>query len=385
MIPHAMRTLIRQWLKEAVDAGARLGKALLIIGLTARCLQRWRDDDVDLRTTRVQPPHNALSDAARAQVLEVMNSSPFAALPPTQIVPILADQGRYVASESTMYRILRQAQQLTHRASTRRPQVRTKPKAIATQPNQVATWDITYLPSAIRGRYWYAYVVLDVFSRKAVAWQVYVEESQQAASDLIEDYVAREGIGPGRLTLHADNGAVMKGQTLYACLQRLDVAPSHSRAGMSDDNPFIESLFKTIKYRPTDPLVPFATLEAARAFMDRLLHWYNETHRHSGIHYVTPSQRHAGEDIAILERRHALYQAAKAKHPERWSGKTRDWRRKTQITLNPDRMEEKREKPVRSQVGGLSCPLIHRRQRRRRIGPVRAAPMRRESVDKWSA
>jgi transposase InsO family protein len=345
MIPTAQRKLIRSWVDEAVAAGARMWKALTIIGLSMRCLQRWRDDDVDRRSTRVQQPHNALSEAERQQVLTVVNTPEFAALPPTQIVPILADRGLYLASERTMYRILQHQQQLTHRQSTRKPTERAKPTAlIATQPNQVATWDITYLPSAIRGRYWYAYAVEDLFSRKAVAWQVYAAESQLHASDLIEDYIAREGIGKGQLTLHADNGSVMKGQTMYACLQRLDIRPSHSRPGVSNDNPFVESLFKTIKYRPTDPLVPFATLEEARAFMDRLMTWYNEEHRHSGIRYVTPSQRHAHDDVELLAKRHAVYQAARAAQPKRWSGQTRNWSRLSEIRLNPDRVETQRER-----------------------------------------
>jgi putative transposase len=386
MIPQALRIQLRSWLQEAIDAGARRWKALLIIGLTARCLQRWREDDIDARTTRVQTPHNALSEVEQTQVMTVLNSAEFEALSPTQIVPLLADQGRYIASESTMYRLLRKHDQLKHRASTRKPTKQVHPKAlIARGPNQVASWDITYLPSTVRGHYWYAYVVMDVFSRKGVAWQVYAEESQHHASALIEDYVNREAIPAGQLRLHADNGAVMKGSSLYASLQQLGIVPSHSRPGVSNDNAFIESLFKTIKYRPENPLKPFESLSEARSFMDRLMRWYNEEHRHSGIQYVTPNQRHNGEDVALLEQRQQLFEAAKARHPSRWSGPTRDWSRQDQIVLNPLRVEEQREKQTdRSKEIGLSCPLIHGRRSRRRVGLVGRAPTRRASVGKWS-
>ncbi|MDZ4813249.1 MAG: integrase core domain-containing protein [Pseudomonadota bacterium] len=151
------------------------------------------------------------------------------------------------------------------------------------------------------------------------------------------DYVARASIAPDPMTIHADNGAVMKGSSLYETFQDLKIATSHSRPGVSNDNPFIESLFRTIKYRPQDTQKPFATLTQARAFADRRLHWYNQTHRHSSIHYVTPSQRNAGEGIARLEKRKALYQQARKKHPGRWSGQTRKWNRKAQVHLNPCR------------------------------------------------
>lgn len=341
MIPSTLRHSLRQLIDEAVAAGARLFKACAVVGLTPRCLQRWREDGIDRRSIRVQTPRNALGPHEVAAVLATVNSPEFAHLPPTQIVPRLADQGRYVASESTVYRVLRRERQLRHRRLERQPRKRALPQAlVATLPNQVASWDITYLPSTVRGQYWYLYAVLDLFSRKAVAWQVYADESQHHASALIRDYAHREGIGPNELTLHADNGAVMKGSTLYATLQDLKIAPSHSRASVSDDNPFIESLFKTIKYRPENPLEPFPTLAAARQFADRLMTWYNHEHRHSEISYVTPDDRHQGRDIAMLLHRHQVYEQARQKHPERWSRGTRNWTRKSTVHLNPARVEQ---------------------------------------------
>lgn len=341
MIPTALRNTVRELINEAVAAGARLYKACAVVGLTARCLQRWREDGIDRRSTRVQTPQNALDPQEVEAILATANSPEFAHLPPTQIVPRLADQGVYLASESTFYRALRRRKQLRHRRLERQPQQRALPRAlVACGPNQVASWDITYLPSTVRGQYWFLYVVLDLFSRKAVAWQVYANESQVHASDLIRDYVSREGISPNQLTLHADNGPVMKGAMLYATLQELKIAPSHSRASVSDDNPFIESLFKTIKYRPENPLEPFPTLSAARQFADQLMAWYNHEHHHSEIGYVTPDDRHQGRDIAILKQRNDVYERARQNHPKRWSRGTRDWSRKDTVHLNPRRVEK---------------------------------------------
>ena len=156
----------------------------------------------------------------------------------------------------------------------------------------------------------------------------------------MRDYVECEGIAAGQVTLHADNGAVMKGSSFYATLQALHIAPSHSRPSVSDDNPFIESLFKTIKYRPQHPLKPFANIEDARAFADRLLTWYNTDHRHSQIRYVTPKERHDGGDVAILAQRKQVYADARQRHPHRWSAGTRNGSQIEQVTLNPHRVEQ---------------------------------------------
>jgi len=341
MIPKALRIQIRGWLAEAVKAGARYTRACAVIGLSARCVQRWRSDDVDARSTRVQTLTNAFSAAEVATVLATVNAPEYAHLPPTQIVPMLADHNVYIGSESSIYRILRRERQLAHRRPERVSTSHPRPSPlIASAPGQVATWDITYLPTDVRGQYFYLYVVLDLFSRHAVAWQVYACESQEHASALIRDYAERERIPPGQLTLHADNGAVMKGSSFYATLQALHIAPSHSRPSVSDDNPFIESLFKTIKYRPQHPLKPFASIEQARQFADQLLTWYNTEHRHSKISYVTPQERHDGRDIAILAQRQQVYEQARQRHPQRWSAGTRNWSRKTDVHLNPHRVEQ---------------------------------------------
>ena len=341
MIPLEQRRNILQWILEAVDSGARKSRACALIGLALRSLQRWvRGGEVraDGRPQRVQQPSNRLSDGEREALLSAANEPRFGALPPSQIVPLLADEGRYLGSESTLYRALRAAGQLTHRRPERASTMRVKPRALsATGPNQVVSWDITYLPTQVRGIYLYWYVFVDVFSRKIVASQVFAEECQQHASALFHDYIHCAGIGRDQLTLHSDNGAPMKGSTLIATLEHLGVARSLSRPSVSNDNPYSEALFKTLKYRPDLRIRPFADLVAARAFADALMHWYNHEHRHSAISFVTPAQRHEGLDQQLLDQRHAVYQAARKQRPERWSGQTRNWARKTVVHLNPER------------------------------------------------
>jgi putative transposase len=190
---------------------------------------------------------------------------------------------------------------------------------------------------------------LDIFSRKIVGWQVYEVESSELASEVMRDIGVRENIAPNQVVLHSDNGSPMKGATMLATLQTLGVMPSFSRPAVSNDNPFSESLFKTLKYRPTYPQRPFETLLAARQWVSTFARWYNEEHRHSAIRFVTPAERHAGLDRALLDKRVDVYEAAKQKHPERWSGTTRNWQPIPVVHLNPDQQvvesgEQKKEK-----------------------------------------
>ncbi len=298
----------QQWLgliDDATQAGARQQQACQIMGISERTVQRWQTDlhGIDQRSVTHNTPAHTLSCEERNAVLAVANSAEFAHLPPSQIVPLLADQGQYIASESTFYRILRQAGQLAHRRCEQPAQARHKPKAVcATQPNQLYSWDISYLPSTVKGQYFYLYVFLDIFSRKIVGWQVYAEESSQNASDVIQDICQRERIGQDQVILHSDNGSSMKGATMLAMLQTLGIMPSLSRPAVSNDNPYSESAFKTLKYRPDYPLKPFADLTAARDWAEKLVQWYNYEHRHSGIQFVTPAQRHDGLDRDIIKK-----------------------------------------------------------------------------------
>jgi putative transposase len=323
---------------DATHAGARQAQACNIVNINARTLQRWQHDSeaFDLRTQRTFVPAHALSVAEREQLLFIANSAEYSHLPPSQLVPMLADKGLYYASESTFYRVLRDANQLAHRRTERPAQVRTKPRAVrATAPNQLYSWDITYLPTTIKGIYFYLYVFLDIFSRKIVGWQIYSEESAANASDMIADICQRERVAPGQVTLHSDNGSAMKGATMLSMLQTLGVVPSLSRPSVSNDNPYSEAAFKTLKYRPDYAVKPFATLVAARAWAEPLLHWYNHSHRHSGIRFVTPEQRHRQQDIAILTQRKAVYTAARVANPKRWSGNIRNWDFIQEVHLNP--------------------------------------------------
>lgn len=340
------RKEILQLVDEAEQAGARLSRIAELLGLHVRTLRRWREADQkgqgDGRPTAVRPrPANALSEAERAAVLEACNLPQYAHLPPAQIVPQLADEGIYLASESTFYRVLRAAGQATRRGRAQPPRKPARPQPCqATAPNQVWSWDITYLASAVRGTFYRLYLVVDIFSRKIVVWEVHEQELAAHASTLISKACLREGVQPGQLVLHADNGGPMKGATMLATLQKLGVVPSFSRPSVSDDNPYSEALFRTLKYVPDYPTQPFDSLESARAWVHSFVTWYNESHRHSAIGFVTPGQRHRGEDIAILEARKAVYEQAKARRPERWSGATRDWSRKAVVWLNPAREEQ---------------------------------------------
>lgn len=330
-----------------MSAGARRYVACQEIGLSVRSLQRWEKDTVVKIDGRMQCQHipgNKLTNEERQTVLDVISSQEFAHLPPSQIVPRLADQGLYIASESTMYRIMRKENMLAHRRSERAARARTRPRALtATQPNQLYSWDITDLPATTRGVFYYLYLFMDIFSRKIVGWQIYDSESSEQASEVLKDLCHREGIDKDQVILHSDNGAAMKGATLLATLQTLGIMPSLSRPSVSNDNPYSESLFKTLKYRPCYPLNRFESLSKARHWAQQLVSWYNHDHRHSALGFVTPAQRHEGMDQNILEKRKAVYEQARTLKPSRWSGPTREWKYIDKVHLNPDKPTTKKD------------------------------------------
>ncbi len=265
----------------------------------------------------------------------------YASLPPSQIVPRLADNGVYLASESTFYRVLRRHGEVHHRGRKRTAHKSGKPTTwTATAPNQLWAWDITWLPSTVKGRWFYLYMILDIFSRKIVGYEVHEAEKGELAAELVQRTVWKEKCGHNPLVLHADNGAAMKSQTLQIKLQELAITPSHSRPRVSNDNAYAESLFRTLKYVPAWPEEGFSDLTQARLWGDNVTGWYNEVHRHSGINYVTPGQRHRGEDKMILKHRDAVYRQAKLIHPERWSRSTRNWQWVGTVALNPEREKQ---------------------------------------------
>lgn len=329
---------------QARCAGARQDKACDVIGISAKTLQRWEQSHSgqDGRIEAVHEPRNKLTELERQRVLKVANEAEYASLPPSQIVPRLADKGQYLASESTFYRILKASNQLKHRNKNKPHRTLTKPQALtATAPNQLYTWDITYLPSQIKGVFFYLYLVLDVYSRKIVGWQVHSEELSVLAADLMVDICQREGVQPNQVTLHSDNGSPMKGATMLATLQMLGVVPSFSRPSVSNDNPYSESLFRTLKYRPEYPEKCFAGISDARSWVKGFVQWYNHEHCHSGIKFVTPAQRHNGDDVEILARRTHVYQQAKSQNPQRWPGEIRNWEQINEIHLNPQKDKSK--------------------------------------------
>lgn len=324
---------------EARAAGARLSAAASCLGLSGRTYQRWRTrDGGDERRGPRTRPANRLSDEERQRVLEIANRSEFRDLPPGQIVPHLAERGVYVASESTFYRVLRENRQLKHRSKARPARQHRPREHVAFGPCQVWSWDITYLRTDVRGLFFYLYVIVDVWSRKIVGWEVADCESTAIAAELVTLAYNTEAVVPGTVVLHQDNGSPMKGATLLCTLQNLGVAASFSRPGVSNDNPFSEALFRTLKYRPEYPSKPFRSLSEARRWVAAFVDWYNNRHLHSALNYITPAARHDGRDIPILEHRKQVYELAKQRHPERWSGAIRNCEPVGDVYLNPERV-----------------------------------------------
>ncbi len=310
-----------------------------------RTLQRWKAHEGliagDGRPQAVRPvPSHALSEAERAELLRVANEPRFAAVPPARIVPMLADEGLYLASESTFSRVLRAHGQSARRGRAKAPRAVRRPTThIAAAPRAVWCWDMTYLPATVIGMWFHLYLILDLYSRKIVGWEVHDTDDSVHAAHLVRRTALAEGIATmlTKPVLHGDNGSTLKATTVLAMLHWLGVKPSYSRPRVSDDNAYAESLFRTAKYRPEFPVKGFADLDAARAWAGGFVRWYNHDHRHSGIRYVSPAQRHAGEDHAILAARHALYTKACEQNPARWSRNTRDWSPIGPVTLNPER------------------------------------------------
>ena len=326
-------------IEETISSGARQSLACDICEISPRTYQRWIKTGVtcDGRlTARRVPPANKLSELERQKILQVCNAEAYSHLSPSQIVPILLDKGRYIASESSFYRVLRAANQLSHRG---RAKAKTRNNKLgsftATQANQVWSWDITYCPSRVIGQHYYLYMIEDIYSRKIVGWEVYDNENGEDASRLLERSVWAENCVKNRLVLHSDNGAPMKSYTMRAKMYELGVASSYSRPRVSNDNAYSESLFRTVKYHPRWPSEGFMDIDSARIWTKQFVQWYNNEHRHSRIKFVTPAQRHEGKDIEILHRRDLLYVKMKRRTPSRWSTTTRNWQHEPIVKLNP--------------------------------------------------
>lgn len=351
MISLEHRQYTVELIAEAAASGARLFKACEKVGIAPCTYRRWQSEGEvieDRRPTASRPePVNKLGPEERKRLLSVFHQPVFQSMPPSQVVPALADEGVYLASESTCYRVLHEVGQQNDRGRARQRERRSKPpEYIATGPNQAWCWDVTWLKGPARGMFYYLYMIMDVFSRKIVGWEVHDRECGELASVLVRRAVMSEGCLRSPDILHADNGSPQKSSTLRATLEHLGIEPTYSRPRVSNDNPYSESLFRTTKYRPNYPIDGFATLAESREWVLAFVRWYNEEHRHCAIKFVTPVERHTGADVEILKARKEIYEQAKARHPERWSGEIRNWSRPEVVMLNPDKPVCKRGKKL---------------------------------------
>ena len=336
-----------QLIEEAQRNGARLNPACRELGLSIRTYERWTQGDevkADTRPNAKRPaPGNRLGKSEKDLILAVANSPKYRSMPPAQIVADLADWGMYLASESTFYRVLKEKNQLHHRGRMAAPTKRRFPTThMATEPNQLWSWDITWLGAEIRGKYYYLYLIVDIFSRYITGWEVWGEESADHAEILIKRTCFKEQTWKNEtpLVLHSDNGSPMKAATFKATLEKLEITSSYSRPRVSNDNAYSESLFRTLKYRPAFPVDGFASLEEAREWVQKFVFWYNEIHRHRAIKFVTPGQRHRGEAEEILKNRRQVFEEARQKNPERWgSREIRDLSLPEVVCLNPEKEE----------------------------------------------
>jgi len=350
MISPVDRSRAVELIKEAVVNGASLNAACIEAGICSRTFDRWKkaaaetQNYVDKRTTSQRPvPLNKLSEFEERQILGVMNEPKYSSLPPSQVVPMLADEGVYIASESSFYRVLHKFNEQHHRGRSQEPVKHPLSTRVASGPNQVYVWDITYLNGPIRGEYYYLYLISDIFSRKIISWEIWCEESAEHASELITKAIISEKLTTRNhpLVLHSDNGSPMKGATMLETLYALGVTPSNSRPRVSNDNAYAESLFRTVKYRPNYQPKGFKTLDAARQWVHEFVKWYNNAHHHSGINFLTPAQRHSEDfGLQVLSNRKAVYEEARSKNPCRWSRDTRNWSIADKVYLNPEKAEK---------------------------------------------
>jgi len=270
-------------------------------------------------TIKKERPRNErrYSDEERSEILAVLNSEPFMDKSPEQIFAILAEQGKYMASARTMYRVLSENDQVQERRARRQHPVHVIPRVVARGPNEVWSWDITKLKGPRKGVYYMLYVVLDIFSRYVVGWMLSDKENATMAKRLLRETMSTHGIEPGQLTVHQDRGSPMRAQTTRDLLDDLGATRSYSRPRVSNDNPFSESQFGTLKQQPELP-DRLGSLEHGKQVLRPILKWYNEEHHHSGLRLLTPAQVHYGEAEKVLVQRHAVRMAAYEAHPERF-------------------------------------------------------------------
>lgn len=328
-------------IKEARISGASLIKACDILDINERTFFRWEKESLqDKRKGAIKHIPKKLTKVDEEEIVRLCCSDEYKDLNPYLIYIALLESGTYLASIRTIYRILEKRALLHHRGKSRPRKSNNKPdELIAEGAGQVFSWDITYLKSNIRGIYFYAYMIIDIWSREIAGWEVHDKESEDLARNMFLRISSEKDLRG--VKLHSDNGNPMKGATMLMTLYSLGVLPSFSRPRVSDDNPFSEALFKTIKYMPAYP-EKFNTLEEAREWMADFVHWYNTQHKHSGIGYITPEQRASGKEAQIFKNRNEVIQNAFVKHPQRWSKAPKIWIIKPTVILN--KSGEKKEK-----------------------------------------
>ena len=308
---------------EKVAPGARPGLLARALGLSRATAYRRRGRRTGgpaciPAARRPRPrPARALSDAERAEVLRVLHSERFCDHAPAEVYATVLDEGRYVASERTMYRLLAANGEVRERRDQLRRPAYARPELLATRPNELWSWDTTKLLGPAKWTYYYLLVILDCFSRYAVGWCLSYRDTARVAERLIAETLAKQGIGRDTLTIHADRGSSQASKPVAFLLADLGVTKTHSRPHTSNDNPYSEAQFKTMKYRPEFP-ARFRSMEEARAFCREFFSWYNGSHRHSGIGYMTPEAVHYGRAPEVTERRAAVLDAAYAAHPDRF-------------------------------------------------------------------
>jgi putative transposase len=305
-------------MNAALELGDSVGKAVACraLGVPRASLYRCMQPAVP---RRVRPtPERALTAAERQAVLDHLHSERFSDKAPAEVYATLIDEGVYLCSIRTMHRILAENGELKERRNQlRHPQYK-KPELLATGPNQVWTWDITKLLGPAKWTYFHLYVILDIFSRYVVGWMVAPRETAELAKRLIAETCDKQGIVAGDLTIHADRGTSMTSKPVALLLADLGVTKTHSRPHVSDDNPYSESQFKTLKYRPEFP-ERFGSIEDARAFCQGFFPWYNQEHHHSGIALLTPTMLHYGMAGEVIDRRQKVLDQAYARNPERFT------------------------------------------------------------------
>ncbi len=288
------------------------------LGVSRAALYRWRQPKLDIEPKPARARHpRSLGPNERQAILDTLNSERFCDASPAEVHATLLEEETYLASPRTMYRVLAEAHEVRERRDQLRHPSYAKPELLATQPNQVWSWDITKLKGPVKWTYFYLFVILDIFSRYVVGWMVAHGEGARLAERLIEETCTKQNISPGQLTIHADRGPAMTSKTVALLFSDLDILRSHSRPYVSDDNPFSESHFRTLKYRPDFP-ERFGSLEHARQVCRTLFAWYNAEHHHSGLAFLTPATVHQGRADEVLDARHRVRLAAHAAHPERF-------------------------------------------------------------------